>query len=406
VFIGRYALSRSCSSAKMKILQIHNFYKNKGGECAVVHAEKRLLEQHGHTVMRFSKDSADISNYSLAKKTISLLQTPYSFHARRQLSTLIRDHRPDVAHVHNVYPLVTPSIFHALKQHNIPVVQTIHNFRMLCPNGLFFTKGQICESCTTNGFIAAIKNKCMHDSYVISALYGSALWLAWQTGNFPYNIDRYIVLNNFTAKELVNGGVPIDRITIGKNFVDSVANEPFRKERYILYIGRLSREKGIMTLLNALRPEHNLALKIAGTGPLQDEIVKYAANNPLQKIELLGFVSGAKKEDLLQKAICAIVPSECYENAPLSIIESLANGTPVIASRIGGIPDMINDGKIGLLFTPGDVSELSKAISVLANNPAIASKMATTALSYAKANYAPEQHYQHLLKTYREASRV
>lgn len=390
----------------MKILQIHNYYKNKGGECAVVHAEKKLLEQHGNTVIQFVEDSADIGNYSLVKKATSLLQIPYNVSIRSQLLAMIRENRPDVAHVHNVFPLVTPSIYHALKQYNIPVVQTIHNFRMLCPNGLFFTQGQICESCTTNGFIAAVKKKCMHDSYVISGLYSSALWFAWKTGNFPYNINRYIVFNNFTAKRLVTGGVPHDRIIIGKNFIDSFVEEPSNKEQYVLYIGRLSREKGIETLLNAFPSHRTLALKIAGTGPMQEDIEKYVENNPSKKIELLGFVRGPIKENLLQKAICSIVPSECYENAPLSIIESFASATPVIASRIGGLPEMIEDGKTGLLFPPGDVSGLANAILLLADNPAIASSMATDALNYAKAHYTPEQHYQHLLKSYSEASRV
>lgn len=390
----------------MKILQIHNFYKNRGGECAVVYAERELLKQHGHSVIPFTRDSADIYDYSLPKKVISLLQTPYSVHQKNQLIAVINDQRPDVAHVHNVFPLLTPSIYHALKQHNVPVVQTIHNFRMLCPNGLFFTQGQICESCSTHGFNTAIKKKCLHDSYVISALYSSAIRLAWNTGSFPYSINRYIVFNNFTAKKLVSGGVPLERITMGKNFHDAILDRPVKKERYVLYIGRLSHEKGIMTLLNALHPRSNLILKIAGTGPLQSSIEKYVADNPYKKIELLGFVSGTTKVNLLQNAICSIVPSECYENAPLSIIESFANGTPVIASQIGGIPDMIENEKTGLLFNPGDVGGLSNAISVLADNPEIASSMAENALSYAKMHYTPTQHYQHLFNTYSEACRV
>ena len=222
-----------------------------------------------------------------------------------------------------MFPLLSPSVYVVLKRCGVPVVQTIQNYRFLCPNGLFFTHGRVCEECTTRGYFSAVRNRCIHDSLAASALYASAVALAWRSRNLPGNIDRYIAPSQFVADALITGGVPPSRIRICGNFVESLYTTPASKGRYFLYLGRLSAEKGVRTLLDAMQNAPGVTLKVAGRGPLEDEMKKHAAG---KAVEFLGFVSGAEKEHLIREARGMIVPSEWYENFPLSVAESLSLG--------------------------------------------------------------------------------
>jgi glycosyltransferase involved in cell wall biosynthesis len=386
----------------MKILQVHNFYKIPGGECSVVRAEKTLMESHGHQVAQFVRHSGDIEKRSILNNTASFLQIPYNLQSAQALTKFILHSRPDVAHVHNVFPLLSLSIYEALSRHHIPVVQTVHNFRFLCPNGQFFTHGQVCERCQIHGFTSAIKYKCMRNSTLISMQYAAALALAWRSGNLPNNIGRFVALNQFVADKLVKGGIPADRVRICGNFVCSIDDAPLPKHRYILYLGRLSPEKGLKTLLKAMETVPNLLLKIAGNGPMEEELQAIIKSNPALNVELTGHVSGTHKRQLIREALCTVAPSEWYENFPISVLESLAAGTPVIASCIGGLPEMISDGITGLLFPPGDAAQLAEKISSLANRPEQAERMATNAIQEARERFGPETHYQKLLAVYQE----
>lgn len=387
----------------MKILQIHNFYNTPGGECSVVRAERRLLEANGHSVQQFVVDSGKIAGQSLGRKALSFVQIPYNFQVLRSLARFLRDNRPVVAHVHNVFPLLSPSVYVALKRARIPVVQTIHNYRFLCPNGTFFTQGHVCQACLHEGLTAAIKNKCMRDSRPVSTMYAAAIGLAWRSGNLPNNIDRYIALNQFGMEQLVAGGIPREKIRICGNFVERFAEVPSAKASYILYLGRLSSEKGLWTLIKAMhKVPAGLVLKIAGKGPLDRELKEYVKIHALN-VEFLGFVAGSEKERLIAGAICTATPSECYENFPISVLESLALGTPVIASRIGGLPEMIEKGVSGELFTPGCADELAEVISRFVEKRGETNSMALGALDAARSRFGPENHIQGLISIYQEA---
>lgn len=384
----------------VKILQIHNFYNTPGGECSVVRAEHRLLQQYGHSIRQFSVDSGGISAQSLGRKALGFLQIPYNFEAAWNLTRLLKDFRPDVAHVHNVFPLLSPAIYVVLKRHGLGVIQTIHNYRFLCPNGLFFTHGRVCQSCMYEGFNAAVRNKCVRDSFATSAMYAAAIGLAWRSGNLPENIDRYIALNRFGADMLASGGVPRERIRVCGNFIEHISAAPQAKDSYVLYLGRLSPEKGLWTLMKAMHAAPpGIRLKIGGTGPMESPLKDYAAAHSLA-IEFLGFVSGEEKQRLIAKAIGTVVPSEWFENFPISVLESLALGTPVIASRIGGLPEMIEHGESGLLFEPGDVEGLCAAITCLSSNTEEAASMAATALAAARSRFGPEAHAKGLHDIY------
>lgn len=388
----------------MVILQIHNFYKTPGGECSVVRAERSLLEAAGHNIIQHTIDSAEIAGYSYPSKVLTFLQIPYNCSSAYRLDRFLKTHQPDVAHVHNVFPLLSPSIYGVLKKHRIPVVQTVHNYRFLCPNGLLFTQGRVCDDCLRVGKFAAVKNTCMHGSYTTSALYAAAIAIAWRTGNIPGNIDRFIALNLFGADMLHRGGVPAEKVRICGNFIASMAPAPqINKEPYILYLGRLSPEKGVRTLLKAMgNVPKAVSLKIAGSGPLDGELKDFVAHHPALQVQFLGFVSGAQKEQLIAKALCSVVPSEWYENFPISVLESLAQGTPVIASRIGGLPELITHGTTGLLYEPGNAEALSQSITQLVNDPQEAQRMASAALESARTRFSPEVHLQELNAIYNE----
>ena len=387
----------------MRILQIHNFYRLPGGECSVVRAEKALLESGAHDVALFSADSNEIASWSVLEKAVSYAQIPFNWQVRRKLLRLVDSFRPEVAHVHNVFPLLSPSVYYTLYAVGVPVVQTIHNFRFICPNGQFFVKGNVCEACAQKGLMSAVWNRCMRNSVSTSALYAGAIALAWRTRSIPWAIDRYIALNKFFAHKLSDAGVPESRVRICGNYVDTITNEPSSKGGYVLYLGRLSPEKGIETLLDAWSDVKDGRLIIAGTGPLEGVVRRRTAVQEDGRIEYVGFVSGPEKTRLIERASCLVVPSQWYENFPLSVAEALGLGTAVVASHIGGLPDLVEDGRNGLLVEPGNVQSLSKALQRILASDELALEFGANAQRSAKQRLGATQHASRLLEIYTEA---
>jgi glycosyltransferase involved in cell wall biosynthesis len=243
----------------------------------------------------------------------------------------------------------------------------------------------------------------MHDSRAVSLAYATSIALAWRSGNIPENVDRFVALNQFSASKLAAGGVPSAKIDVCGNFISTCTDSPAAKQPYILYLGRLSREKGLRTLLDAWDTGMKVTLKLAGTGPLEPELRAYVEANVCNNIEFTGFVTGSVKDQLIRDALCTIVPSEWYENFPVSILESYAYATPVIASRIGGLPEMVKHEKTGLLFKPGDSADLKRCIARIIENPQETAQMANNALHAARVRFGPDEHYRRLLEIYDKA---
>jgi glycosyltransferase involved in cell wall biosynthesis len=238
---------------------------------------------------------------------------------------------------------------------------------------------------------------------VTSALYAAAVAWGWRGGTFRSCIDRYIALNTFTAGKLVAGGVPKEKIHICGNFVSNFAETTAMKQGYALYLGRLSAEKGLTTLLAAARLVPELPLKIAGTGPLEVDLRKALTEPGMDHIELVGYVAGEIKRRLITEALCTVVPSEWYENFPLSVVESLALGTPVIASRVGGLPELIEHGHTGLLFPAGDVEGLAECLRWISQNTSSAYELAANTVVTARERFSPQRHLDQLLAIYADA---
>lgn len=388
----------------MKILQAHNFYKTRGGECSVVRAERALLEEHGHEVIPYYRDSRDIDDFGSFAKVRMLANVSYSRSVERNLVAFVQENRPDVAHIHNVFPLLTPAVYAALKKCGVPIVQTVHNFRFLCPNGQFFTHGHICELCQERGYLSAVTNRCMRNSVLVSAAYAAAVARAWKSGIIPNSIDVFITLNKFFSDRLIKAGVKQEQVRHLGNYVAEVLTHVPSKQGYFLYLGRLSREKGLHTLLDAWVSLDGVRLKIAGTGPLEDEIRDRAGQFGANRVEVLGHIEGDMKRDLLMGALGVIAPSEWYENFPISVVESMAHGTPVLATRIGGLPELVVDGVTGLLFEPGDANALAAAVKCLVTDTDLAIRLAAGALAAVQQSYGPSAHYEGLMRIYQDAA--
>ena len=389
----------------MKVLQVHNYYLNRGGECGLVDAERTLLRRAGIKVLPFTANSRDLQGMAAVKKAWAYLSIPWNHLTARHLKKALARHQPDVAHVHNVFPLLSPSVYDVLKRYGVPIVQTVHNYRLICPNGLQFIHCHTCEDCQISGFKAAVIKRCVHDNIATSALYAWAIGRGWWAKGFIRAIDRFIVLNEFSRMKLVEAGLSDNCITIVGNFMTAFASQVSEKQGYVLFLGRLSAEKGLKTLLDAAGQLPMLPFKIAGTGPYATELKNKLRDPALSHVQYLGFVEGHLKQQLLSEAICTVIPSEWFENCPLAALEALAAGTPVVASGIGGLPELIKHHGNGMLFRAGDAHALAACLRKLAANPQLTRNIADRALHDAKERFSAEPHREKLIWAYETAIR-
>lgn len=389
----------------LKILLCHNFYQQPGGERVDVLALKLLLEQKGHSVILYTEDNKDIEQYNVLQKIGFFPRTLFSHRTYRRLLQIAALEKPDIAHVHNVFPLLSPAVYLALHEAGIPIVQTVHNYRLMCINGLFLKDGYICERCKSGKFFSGFRFKCYRDSYLLSGLYALTIGGHRRWGTFE-KIDRFIAPTNFVAEKLAESGlVEASKISILGYFLPAplpAYGAPDLQEPYIVYIGRLSQEKGIFTLLNVMRDMTSLRLKVMGTGPLLEDTKAYIQSHRLHNIEMLGFVDGEEKYRILRSALCCVVPSEWYEVLPFVVLESAAVGTPIVASRVGSLATLVSEGEKGLLFISGDSSDLREKLEFLVTRPDMAIQMGRRARLWMETAHTPEAHYNALSQIYQQ----
>ena len=387
----------------MKILFIHDFYRNFGGEDAAALAEKRLLEQYNQKVVFYSRNNTEIAHYTVRHKLLFPLEVVDSLRTRTDIAALLRDERPDLAYIHNAFPLISPSIYRALSDQDIPCVQFAHDFRFLCPNGLFHTNGAVCERCKTGSFFNAVRYRCYRDSYAASLVAASAIAAARRSKVWE-RIACIVCPTPFSRAKLMEGGLPASKIWVKPHFLEASAVEPrFKAGEYVLYLGRLSAEKGVLGLVQALAGARDIAVKIAGLGPLEPQLRSFLRENRLEHIELLGFKSGAEKWDLLRNSACVVLPSESYETFGLSALEAYAAGKPVIASRLGALPFVVEDGKGGLLFEAGNRSELREKVRTLLTRPSEMERMGRYGRALVDTKYRPGESYNQLQRIFSAA---
>lgn len=297
-------------------------------------------------------------DYSLTQKLKMASKVVYSWEAQRKIGMLIRDFQPDIAHLHNIYHHQSPSILSTLHAANIPIVMTAHDLKIACPAYKMLNQTGICERCNGGTVLNVVVHRCVRDSLAASVVVAAEAALHRALNTYQKYLSQVVVPSRFFLEKFVEWGWPRDKFRYIPNYVDSVKFEPdFRPGDYFFYFGRLAPEKGVATLLRAAHAAGS-KLKIAGTGPQDDELRALAASLG-GNVEFLGFRTGSDLHALIQGARAVVLPSEWYENAPMSVLESFALGKPVIGASIGGIGEMVLDGETGWLFPSADVPQLT-----------------------------------------------
>jgi len=382
----------------MRILVIHNRYQQAGGEDVVVRAETSLLRSKGHEVQIFQENNDGIATWSDAVKTT--LQCVYSYSAARDVRKLIDEFEPDLAHIHNFFPRVSPSVHYACHEAKIPVVQTLHNYRLLCPASTFLRDGKVCEDCLGKTISwPAVQHSCYRKNKFASAAMVNMLAIHRVLRTWRRTVTRFIVPTQFARAKFVEGGLPEERIVVKPNFVAPDPGMGRGNGGYVLFVGRLSEEKGLGTLLAAWSQiSTSVRLKIVGDGPLAGTVERTSATVP--RVEWLGARSREEVSGLMADAALLVFPSICYETFGLTVIEALATGLPVLASRLGAMTELVSDGETGKLFTAGSCGELAAAIDWAHSHPGHLKAMRSRARHEFELKYTAELNYASLMDVY------
>lgn len=383
----------------MRILVAHNHYQQHGGEDAVFANETALLDEAGHEVHRYEVHNDAIA--SASDKVRAFLTTPYSRAARKRFEAKLDAIDPDVVHVHNYFPLMTPAVFYACTARGIPVVHTLHNFRMMCANGLLLRDGKVCEKCVSGSPFWAAAHRCYRDSFAGSVAVARMIGAQRRWGTWHRHVTRFIALTQFERAKFIEAGVPPEKIRIKPNFVpDPSARKPSSASRRsgALYVGRLSHEKGLHTLIDAWR-ELSIPLRIAGDGPLLTELQERAPDN----VTFLGRLPSAQVHAEMGHASLLVMPSNWYEGFPVTLVEALACGLPIAASRIGSLQELVSDGENGFTFEPGNVGDIVRTVRRAFDDRKALVKLSRGARAMYEDNYTADRNLEQLVAIYAEA---
>ncbi|MBI4538203.1 MAG: glycosyltransferase [Gemmatimonadetes bacterium] len=380
----------------MRIALVHSRYARAGGEDKAVELQRQLLMERGHSVSLLMGDGARVREGGLRAKLTGALAMGYSWSAGQAMAALIGRERPDLIHVHNLYPTLSPSVVVVAKRAGKPVVMTLHNYRLRCPNGLFLRQGEPCERCAAGNHLHAVVGRC-RGSLAESSVY--AVTLAWHRwlGLLEKRVDVFISPSRFLAGRLCQYGIPRDRMRVVANFVP----DPGARSGgggYAAYLGRLSPEKGVETLIAAFRRLPDRQLVLAGTGPEEERLRALA--NAAANIRFVGHLTGQALVDHMRGAAFCIQPSLWYENQPFSALEALAHGVPLLVSDRGGLPELVVPGVSGLVFEAGDVADLCEKAEAMFG--ADLAQMSGAARRTYLERYTPAVHYRLLAAIYSE----
>ncbi len=388
----------------MKILLVHNRYQQRGGEDVVYEQERELLESHGHQVVTYERNNNELLDHSVFERLAMPVKTIWARSAYREILELVRKERPQIAHVHNTFVKISPSVYAACREERVPVVQTLHNFRLLCPAATLFRDGKVCEECLESGLWQGVRHACYRGSVAATAATALMLTVHRTARTWLNGVTGYIALSEFSKRKFVGAGFPGKKLHVKPNFV---APDPGPKEEfgdYAVYAGRLSPEKGVKTLLHAWRRlRTSIPLQIVGDGPLRGELERMVSECNISNVVFKGRLSSGETRARIRNARLLVLPSECYENFPMTAVEAFSCGTPVVCSRLGAMQEIVNDQANGLHFTPGKPDELVRTLEWAWSNPQQIRAMGITARRDYEQKYTGEQNYLALMAIYRRA---
>ncbi|MBN1562388.1 MAG: glycosyltransferase family 4 protein [Anaerolineae bacterium] len=406
----------------MKILMCNSYYYLRGGIERYFFDLAEILTAHGHEVIPFSMHhernfASEYARYfvseidfprlmrdkaSLLTKLKAVERVIYSREAKQRIAQLIKDTQPDIAHVHEIADEISPSILPAIKRAGIPIVQTLHEGKLLCPNTEFVCRGEICERCKKRKFYNVVRYRCKRDSLAASMLACLEAYIHRGLKIYENSVDVFLTPSQFLQNKFVEYGFDAD-VRHQPAFVDPADFSPsYEPSDYFMYFGRLVRIKGVPTLLAAMQWVNSTSAKllIIGEGELDASLKAYAQQHGLSNVSFLGYLNKPDLIPLIQRAAFTILPSECYENYPYAVIESFACGTPVIGARIGGIPELIKDGENGLLFESGNARQLAEKIQYMLDHPDVAIEMGRKGRQQVETVNNPQTHYERIIALY------
>lgn len=388
----------------MKIAVVHNTYQRPGGEDMVVAAETSLLERYGHKVVRYSRSNDEIAAMSRPERFFMVKDLIHSEKSKKELHALLRTEKPDVVHVHNTFMMMSPSVYEACWDAGIPVVQTLHNYRLLCPGWSLSRNGEVCEECLNHGLWRGVWHGCYRDSKLMTAAVALMLQVHRTKGTWNKSIDGYVALTNFARKKFIQGGLPGPAVHVKPNFLADDPGERTSEGRSVLFIGRLSAEKGVKVLVEAWKKiSAPIPLVIMGDGPLRHLLEAEAPTRGLANITFTGWRTRDEILVAMKQASVVVIPSVWYEGFPMTLVEAFACGTPVICSNLGGLGEIVEDGRTGLHFRAGDAEDLASKMEWAWNQPAALSSMGRAARQHFEKSYTADTNYQQLLQIYEKS---
>jgi glycosyltransferase involved in cell wall biosynthesis len=386
----------------MKVLIIHNSYQQAGGEDVVAARESRLLGSQGHTVISYDRSNHEVKRLSASKRLLLLKDIIYSQDSKREIQTILRREEPDIVHVHNTFMMISPSVYEACRETGTPVLQTLHNYRLLCPAWTLSRDGKICEDCVKGGLWNGVWHGCYRNSRVMTAAVAAMLQFHRISGTWENSVDGYVALSEFAKSKFIQGGLPHDKIRVKPNFVETDPGEKTEPGRFALFVGRLSPEKGIQTLISAwARLKNSYPLVVVGDGPLRESLEAEVRSQKSSSVTFKGWLPQKETQATMKLAAFLVTPSVWYEG-PLTIAEAFAGGTPVLCSRLGVMQEMVDDRRTGLHFNPGDAEDLASKVNWILDHPKKLAEMGKAARREYESRYTAEQNYHLLMRIYEQ----
>lgn len=385
----------------MKIMLVHNQYQQPGGEDVAFEQERRLLERAGHQVVVYQRSNMEIDAIFAARRIRLVKDIVWAADTHRELTGLLAREKPRLVHVHNTFVMVSPSIYLACEEAGVPVVQTLHNYRLICPAAGLFRDGHVCEECIEHSLWRGVRHGCYRGSRIATGTVALMLAVHRFRHTWDEKVQSYIALTEFARSKFVDGGLPAEKLFVKPNFVYPDPGAGSYGGKYAVFAGRISPEKRVSTLLTAWSQLRNrIPLVIIGDGPERKKLELQAARLGLTGVSFLGRLTRAETLAKMRDALCLLFPSECYENFPLTIAEAFACGTPVICSRLGAMLEIVGDGSTGLHFTPGDADDLAAKVEWACTHPDQMKAMGRAARLEYEAKYTAERNYEVLANVY------